>query len=149
VTQDFVRYSPDIEHIDPTFDDDLRTVIEATQRYIAGSRDAQASGMAVRDAHAKGYGLARGEVEILDGTPAAYAQGTYARPGRHEALVRFSNGSAHTGPDARLGNVVGMGVKILGIEGPTLLEDEPDSGTFDYVLINHPIFFANTVKQYT
>jgi hypothetical protein len=149
VTQDFVRYSPDIEHIDPTFDDDLRTVIEATQRYIAGSRDAQASGMAVRDAHAKGYGLARGEVEILDGTPAAYAQGTYARPGRHEALVRFSNGSAHTGPDARLGNVVGMGVKILGIEGPTLLEDEPDSGTFDYALINHPIFFANTVKQYT
>ena len=109
MTRNFVRYSPDIERIDPTFDDHLRTVVETTRRYVAGSMPTDGSGMAVRDAHAKGYGLVRGEVEIFDGTPPEYAQGIYAKPGRHEALIRFSNGSAHIGPDARLGNAIGMG----------------------------------------
>jgi catalase len=148
MTHDFVRYSPDLERIDPNFEDSLRTVLETMRRYIAASTRAPGTGRAVRDAHAKGYGLARAEVEILDSAPAAYAQGIYAEPGRHEALVRFSNGNAHVGPDMRLGNVVGIGLKILGVDGPTLLEDEQDSGTFDYALINHPVFFVNTVEHY-
>jgi hypothetical protein len=148
MTQNFVRYSPEVERADPTFDDALRTIIESTKHYITGSMKAEGIGRVVRDAHAKGYGLARGEVEILDGVPPAYAQGIYATPERHEAMIRFSNGSAHTGADVLLGNVVGMGLKILGVDGPTLLEDEPDSGTFDYALINHPVFFANTVEHY-
>jgi hypothetical protein len=102
----------------------------------------------VRDAHAKGYGLARGEVKILSGLPREYAQGIYGRPGRHEAMVRFSNGSHQTGADELLGNVCGLGLKIFGIDGPTLLEDEPDSHTFDYAMINYPIFFANTIEHY-
>jgi hypothetical protein len=44
---------------------------------------------AIRDAHAKGYGLARAEVDILGGLPAEYAQGIYAQPGSHEAMIRF------------------------------------------------------------
>ena len=47
-----------------------------------------------------------------------------------------------------MGNGVGMGLKLFGIPGPKLLEDEPDSGTFDYALINNPVFFANTVEHY-
>jgi catalase len=62
--------------------------------------------------------------------------------------VRFSNGSHQTGADALLGSVTGLGLKLFGIDGPTLLEDEPDSGTFDYAMINYPVFFANTVEHY-
>jgi hypothetical protein len=148
MTQNFVRYSPEVERADPTFDDALRTVIKSTTNYVTGSVKAEGVERAVRDAHAKGYGLVRGEVEILDEVPPAYAQGIYATPGRHEAMIRFSNGSPHTGADVRLGNAVGMGLKILGVGGPKLLEDEPDSSTFDYALINHPVFFANTVEHY-
>jgi hypothetical protein len=148
MTRDFVGYSPDLERIDPNFEDSLRTVLETMRRYIAGSTRGPGTGRAVRDTHAKAYGLARAEVEILDSAPAAYAQGIYAEPGRHEALVRFSNGSAHMGPDILLGNVVGIGLRILGIDGPALLEDEPDCGTFDYALINHPVFFVNTLEHY-
>ena len=145
-TEQFVRYGPDIERADPNFEQNLQTVVEAAKRYVAGSTKVE--GRAVRDAHATGFGLARGEVEILGGLPTAYAQGIYATPGRHEAMVRFSSGSAHTGPDALLGPVCGMGLKLFGIPGPTLLEDEPDSGTFDYANINAPIFFCNTVEHY-
>jgi hypothetical protein len=144
--QDFVKYSAAVEKPDPDFDEHLQTAITATKEYIEDSVNSESR--AVRDAHAKGYGLARAEVEILGGLPPEYAQGIYARPGRHEALIRFSNGSPHTGADARLGMGFGMGLKLFGIEGQTLLEDEPDSHTFDYAMINGPIFFCNTVEHY-
>ncbi len=148
MTQTFVRYTPEVERPEPLFEEHLHTILETTLRYIEVSVQAEGIGRAVRDAHAKGYGLARAEVEILAGTPPAYAQGIYARPGRHEAVVRFSNGSPHSGADALLGTALGMGLKLFGIDGPTLLEDEPESGTFDYAMINHPVFFANTVEHY-
>ncbi len=147
-TQQFVRYSPEVERADPDFERTIQAVVEATQGYVAGSVEAEGIKQAVRDAHAAGYGLVRGEVEILGGVPSAYAQGIYAKPGHHEALIRFSNGNPHVGADARLGNAVGMGLKLFGINGPTMLEDEPNSGTFDYAMINHPVFFANTVEHY-
>jgi hypothetical protein len=149
MAQSFVRYGPAVERADPTFEESLRTVVASTTRYVAGSVAAEGAGRAVRDAHATGYGLVRAEVEILDGVPREYAQGIYATPGRHEALIRFSNGSPHLGPDAHLGSAFGLGLKILGVGGRTLLEDEPASGTFDYNLINHPVFFVNTVEHYT
>lgn len=37
---------------------------------------------------------------------------------------------------------------MFDIPGPTLLEDEPDTGTFDYANINGPVFFCNTVEHY-
>jgi hypothetical protein len=147
-TQSFVRYSSDVERADPDFEQSLQTVLGIVRRHMERSFKAEGIGRVVRDAHAKGYGLARGEVEILSGLPAAYAQGIYARPGRHEAMVRFSNGTSHTGADRFLGAICGIGLKIFGIEGTTLLEDEPDSHTFDYAMINHPVFFVNTVEHY-
>jgi hypothetical protein len=146
--QDFVKYSPDVEQPEPDFDKNLQTVLEATKKYIEGSAESEGLHRAVRDAHATGYGLVRAEVEILGGLAPEYAQGIYAHPGRHEALIRFSNGSPHTGADASLGFNTGMALKLFGIDGQTLLEDEPDSHTFDYALINAPIFFCNTVKHY-
>jgi len=144
----FVKYTPDVETADPGFDENLQTVIAKTERYIAASVTAEGTGRAVRDAHAKGYGLVRGEVEILDQIPAEYAQGIYATPGKHDALIRFSNGSPHAGADARLGGATGLALKIFGIDRPTLVEDEPDTGTFDYANINAPVFFCNTVEHY-
>lgn len=65
----FVPYTPDVEDDDPNFDKNLQTVIKKTESYIAESVTAGGTGRAFRDAHAKGYGLVRGEVEILDGLP--------------------------------------------------------------------------------
>ena len=145
----FVRYSPELERTDPTFDSALETALDDIRRYISHPLPTAAGVRAVRDAHAKGYGLARAELEILDGLPAEYSQGIYAHAGRHEAMVRFSNGSNQTLADAQLGYVTGVGIKFFDIDGPTLLEDEPDSRTFDYALINYPVFFCNTVEHYT
>ena len=148
MTQNFVRYSPDVEQIEPDFDRNLQTVLDDMKQHMRGSLKTEGIGLVVRNAHAKGYGLARGEFEIFSGLPNEYVQGIYAKPGRHEAMIRFSNGTNHVGADRFIGPITGIGLKIFGIEGKTLLEDEPDSHTFDYALINHPVFFANTVAHY-
>jgi hypothetical protein len=148
MTSGFVPYTPDVDVVEPRFDENIATVIDKTEDYIARSATAEGPAGTVRDAHAKGYGVVRGEVDILSGLPPEYAQGIYASPGTHGALIRFSNGSPHAGADARLGTSVGLALKMFDVPGKCLLEDEPDTHTFDYTAINAPIFFCNTVEHY-
>src|SRR5262245_26135747 len=146
--QDFVRYSPEIETIDPDLDRLLEKIVDFWERKVRDSPVVEGSGRAVRGAHAKTYGVVRAEVQILRNVPPAYAQGIYAKPGRHGALIRFSSASGHLGADAALGGVLGCAMKIFDVPGSKLVEDEPASTTFDLVLKNGPVFTANTAKHY-
>ena len=144
----FVRYTPELDALSAHFQERSRDG-DRRRRTIRGQLGCgRGRGRAVRFAHAKGYGLVRAEVEILDGLPPGYAQGIYATPGRHDALIRFSNGVAHLGADATLSNAFGLALKMFNIAGTTLVDDEPDAGTFDYNTINMPVFFCNTVAHY-
>jgi hypothetical protein len=144
----FVRYTPAIEKLDPDLNRLLDQIVSFWENKVRESPVAEGSGRAVRGAHAKTYGVVRAEVQILRNVPPAYAQGIYAKPGRHGALIRFSSASNHLGPDAALGGVLGCAMKMFDVPGPKLVEDEPDSTTFDLVLKNNPVFVANTAKHY-
>src|SRR5262245_57989295 len=84
----FVKYSHQVENIAPDFDDQFRRNLEKGQERIRASAT---KGTAERDAFVASHALVRAEVEILDDLAAEYAQGIYAQPGRHGALLRFSN----------------------------------------------------------
>src|SRR5215470_19753488 len=147
--QDFVRYMPQIENIDPDLDRLLEQIITFWEKKVRESPVAEGSGRALRGAHAKTFGVVKAEVQILRNVPQAYAQGIYARPGRHNALIRFSSASNHLGADATLGGVLGAAMKIFDVPGSKLVDDgEPDSATFDLVLKNNPTFVANTARHY-
>jgi hypothetical protein len=148
MSPDFVRYSPEIETIDPNIDEVLAEIIAFWEKRGRESPSVEGSGRAVRGAHAKTYGLVKAEVEFLHSVPAPYAQGIYAEPGHHGALIRFSSASGHLGSDQLLGTGLGCALKIFDIAGPKLVDDEPDSPTFDLVLKNNPIFIANTARHY-
>src|SRR5262245_15101977 len=126
---DFVRYTPEIETIDPDLDRLLEQIIAFWEKKVRESPAAEGSGRAVRGAHAKTYGVVKAEVQMLRNVPSAYAQGIYAKPGRHSALIRFSSASAHLGADATLGGVLGLAMKIFDVPGSKLVEDEPGSDT--------------------
>jgi hypothetical protein len=76
----------------------------------------------------------------------------FVRDGAHDHLEsrmpatasRFSarpvERSSRTRTSWYLPSGCGIGLKMFGIEGKTLLEDEPDSRTFDYAMISHQIF---------
>ncbi len=93
MSSNFVRYTPEIETIDPQLDARMAQIIEFWEKKGRASPKVEGTGRAVRGAHAKAFGVARAELEILHSVPAAYAQGIYATPGRHDALIRFSSAS--------------------------------------------------------
>ena len=148
MSSDFVRYSPEIETFDPKLSEYMTRIIDFWETKVRESPTTEGTGRAVRGAHAKTIGVVRAEVEILGDAAAPYAQGIYAEPGRHDALIRFSSASNHLGPDALLGPVLGFAIKIFDVDGTKLVDDEPDATTFDYVLKNNPTFIANTAKHY-
>ena len=76
MTQEFVRYSPDVEREEPDFEKTLQQVLDDMKQHMRGSLKTEGIGLVVRNAHAKGYGLARGEFEILSGLPNEFAQGS-------------------------------------------------------------------------
>jgi len=71
---EFVRYSPDIETIDPNLDEPLEQIIAFWEKKGLESPRTEGTGVAVRGAHAKPFGVVKAEVEIQPDVPAAYAQ---------------------------------------------------------------------------
>lgn len=148
MSSNFVRYAPDIETIDPDLEEYMSRIIDFWERTVRDSPTREGTGHALRGAHAKTLGVARAYVEIFGDAPAPYAQGIYAKPGRHDAVIRFSSANNHLGPDSHLGPVLGLAIKIFDVEGAKLVDEEPDSTTFDLVLKNNATFVANTAKHY-
>ena len=71
--------------------------------------------------------MLKAEVEILDNLPEELAQGIYAKPGKHQAVVRFSNVSSRVLFYNLIGNAQGLALKIFGIDGKKLSPGEEDS----------------------
>jgi hypothetical protein len=111
-------------------------------------RKQYSAGSARRDAHPKAHGCVKAEVSILGTLPAALSKGMFVPGTTYQAWIRFSNGSgdptrADIKRDAR-----GMAIKVLGVPGTKLLEDESAATTQDFIMINHPVFFATDPARY-
>jgi hypothetical protein len=122
--------------------DQLSVVIEESIRkqYSAGS--------ARRDAHPKAHGCVNAEIHIVETLSETLSKGMFVPGKTYQAWIRFSNGSgdpthADIKRDAR-----GMAIKVLGVPGKKLLDDEAHATTQDFVMINHPVFFATDPVRY-
>lgn len=146
------NYVPfDSKYIELTAQDerDIRTITDDIKSYIARSDKASNVDYHTRDAHAKGYCALKAKFEILEDIPAEYAQGLYEKSGIHDAVIRFSNGSSRVFADRKLGFAQGLAIKVFDVPGEKLAPGEEDSTTFDFNLINHPVFFCNRIQEYT
>jgi Catalase len=111
-------------------------------------RKQYASGNARRDAHPKAHGCVKAEIHVLEALPEALSKGIFIPGTTYQAWIRFSNGSsdptrADIKRDAR-----GMAIKVLGVPGKKLLDDEDAATTQDFIMINHPVFFATDPARY-
>ena len=122
--------------------DQLSVVIEDSirKRYYAGT--------ARRDAHPKAHGCVKAEFRIVDTLPATLAKGMFIPGQTYQAWIRFSNGSADPTRADIKGDARGMAIKVLGVPGKKLLKDEAEATTQDFVMINHPVFFATDPARY-
>ncbi len=145
----YIPYNP--EYIEITAEDErnIRTITDDIKSYITRSDKVSDINYHTRDAHAKGYCALKAKFEILDNLPKEYAQGFYAQSGIHDAVIRFSNGASRVSPDRKLGLAQGLAIKVFDVPGEKLAPGEEDSTTFDFNLINHPVFFCNRIEDYS
>jgi hypothetical protein len=105
-------------------------------------------GSARRDAHPKAHGCVKADIHVLDTLSDRLAKGMFIPGKTYQAWIRFSNGSSDpTRPDIKK-DARGMAIKVLGVPGKKLLEDEDQAGTQDFIMINNPVFFANDPARY-
>jgi catalase len=138
-------YADDVETIPADEEDDIQRVVQALELILA--RSESKSGQFRGDVHVKTHGYAQGEFRIVPKLPAKLAQGLFAHQAVYPAIVRFSNAASQAQPDA-IPDGRGIAIKVLGLAGEVVLADEQRGQTQDFVMINHPVFFARNVKDY-
>ena len=102
----------------------------------------------LRGVHPKSHGCVKASFEINADLDEDLQVGLFAQPGKtYDAIIRFSNAAALVKPDIDDNGdhgSRGMAVKVLGVEGDMLLDDN-GANNQDFLMINQPVFaFANT-----
>ena len=139
----FLRYSDDIETIEPDEQESIDGIIEGMTQETRTVEKRE--GHAVRASHAKSTACVVGEMTVAHGLPPELAQGLFARSGTFQVAVRFAQG-----PGENLGDRVsthrGMAIKVFGVEGEAL--PGHDAPTQDFVLASGTTFPAGTAAGF-
>lgn len=141
----YLPYTDDIEIIPADEAEAIQYVVQALELILA--RNHAKSGHVRAEVHVKTHGYARGEFNVLPNLEDELAQGLFASDGTFAAMVRFSNSFGRIQSDA-IFDARGMAVKVLGVSGEMIQVDEQRGPTQDFMMINHPAFFAGNVKDF-
>jgi hypothetical protein len=133
---------PAEERILPGEEEATRAII-ATQS--AFTRRTYAVATAERVGNTKTYGVVRGSFEVLDGLPERFRRGVFAEPRRYPVWARFGGPGPVSPPDMRDAGVLSVGIKLMGVDGPKLLDDERH--TQDFTGISAPTFTTPDVIE--
>ncbi len=98
-----------------------------------------------RQQHTKSHGCVKAEF-MIEEVPEQLRHGIFSTSRTYPAWVRFSNGASDPQSDQK-GDARGMSIKLLGIEGETLLERDKHTQTHDFIMFNFPVFFLKDAKD--
>ncbi len=73
--------------------------------------------------------------------------GLFSQPATYQAWVRFSNQDGTISPDIN-GDIRGMAIKVMGVGGAKLLDDEMDAQTQDFIVISTNVFVTTDVQEF-
>ena len=100
-----------------------------------------------RGQHAKAHGTVHATVVVESDLPSELRHGVFKTPKTYDAWVRFSASSMAPASDAER-DPCGLAVKLLGVEGPKVLDDPGDRKSQDFVFVNGPQFFVRDAVDY-
>src|SRR3954447_2879489 len=122
---------------------------ELTQQIIdetkAFTRENWLPGSAQRFGNTKTFGVVRGEFAVLDDIPQGLRHGIFATPGAYPAWVRFSGPRPYAPPDLEDFGQCSVGIKVMGVPGEKLLDDERE--TQDLILVSPASFVTPNVRE--
>ncbi|HUO28566.1 MAG TPA: catalase family protein [Bryobacteraceae bacterium] len=77
-----------------------------------------------RGGNTKTHGIVRAEFRVHDDLPPELRHGIYAQPRSYRAWVRFSGPGPYITPDIDDVGFMSISIKLMGVPGPKLMEDE-------------------------
>jgi hypothetical protein len=126
-------------------EDEERFVQSIIADMAAYMNDHYKPGSYERGGNTKTHGVLRAEFIVRDNLPTRFRQGVFAEPRSFPAWVRFGGPGPALPPDIDDVGVLSIGIKLMGVTGPKLLEDE--KFTQDFTGISTPIFTTPDVRE--
>jgi hypothetical protein len=143
--RNYLTYSPDLESPRADEQELIDTIIAALRKNNEKAFKKYKHG--IRDAHAKSHGILVGKLTVLPDLPDHLRQGIFATPTTYDIVARLSTTAGARRSDQVRG-VRGLGIKVLGVRGPRLLEDD-EATTQDFVFVNEPRFPFRDALHYS
>lgn len=97
-----------------------------------------------RGGNTKTHGIVRGEFIVHDNLPEQFRRGIYARSQTFRCWVRFSGPGPYITPDIDDVGFMSISIKLLGVPGPKLMEEEQH--TLDLFGVSTPTFVTPDTK---
>lgn len=115
------------------------------QSFTQQMRDLWKPGGYERGGNTKTQGIVRGEFIVHDGLPEHMRRGIYAKPQTFRCWVRFSGPGPYITPDIDDVGFMSISIKLMGVPGPKLLEEEKH--TLDMFGVSTPTFVTPNAKE--
>src|ERR1700752_5102792 len=97
-----------------------------------------------RGGNTKTHGIVRAEFIVHDGLRPEFRHGIFAQPKTYRAWVRFAGPGPYVTPDIDDVGFMSISIKLMGVPGPKLLEDE--KFTQDMFGVSPPTFVTPDTK---
>jgi len=125
-------------------DEDLhnRRAIDEIAKFM---RENWLPGAAQRFGNTKTFGVVRGEFTVLPDLPEHLRHGLFAQARAYPAWVRFSGPGPFAPPDLDDYGQCSVGIKVMGVPGPKLMDDE--AFTQDLILVTPAAFVTPDIKE--
>ncbi len=123
------------EKIRPEEEAELDAIIATMRAHLVQDF---APGRMERAGNTKTHALVRAELTIHDNLPEHVRHGLFASPRRYRAWVRFSGPGPHIEPDIDDVGFLSFSVKVMGVDGAKLMDDE--AHTQDFLAVCTPTF---------
>lgn len=118
---------------------------QATEQMTAFLFRHYRASVAERAGNTKTYGLVKASFEVLPDLDEKLAVGVF-QPGRsYKTYVRFGGPGPLASPDIENNGILSLGVKLMGVEGAKLIDDEEH--TQDFTAIGAPTFTTPNVFE--
>jgi hypothetical protein len=120
----------------------IRATIEELALF---TRENWLPGSAQRFGNTKTFGVVRGEFSVLPDLPPHLRHGLFAEARTYPAWVRFSGPGPYAPPDLEDLGQCSVGIKVMGVEGPKLLDEE--RATQDLILVTPASFVTPNIRE--
>ncbi|BCJ75963.1 hypothetical protein CS0771_55070 [Catellatospora sp. IY07-71] len=130
------------ERIGPDEQEHTKAIIDVLARLMKREYE---PGSFLRAGNTKTYAVVQGSFSVHSGLPSRLRHGVLAQPRTYPACVRFAGPGPFSPPDIRDNGILSIAVKLMGVPGRKLLDDEQH--TQDFTALSAPTTTTATLAE--